>query len=37
MPDTNKFGLNFAPEVIEHLDVIERKYHPLISGEEFEL
>ena len=31
MPDTNKFEVNFAPEVIEHLDVVERKYHPLIQ------
>ena len=31
MPDTRRFELSFAPEVIEHLDVIERKYHPLIQ------
>ena len=31
MPYANKFELNFAPEVVEHLAVIERKYHPLIQ------
>jgi len=31
MPYTHRFELSFAPEVIEHLAVIERKYHPLIQ------
>ena len=31
MPDSRKFELCFAPEVIEHLAAIERKYHPLIQ------
>jgi len=31
MPYTHGFELSFAPEVIEHLAVIERKYHPLIQ------
>ncbi len=31
MPDTNMFELSFAPEVIEHLVSIERKYHSLIQ------
>lgn len=28
---THRFELSFAPEVVEHLVVIERKYHPLIQ------
>lgn len=31
MPDTDRFELCFAPEVVEHLVVIERKYHSLIQ------
>ena len=31
MPYPHKFELSFAPEVIEHLVFIERKYHPLIQ------
>lgn len=31
MPDTDRFELCFAPKVIEHLVVIERKYHSLIQ------
>ena len=31
MPDTDRFELCFAPEVVEQLVVIERKYHPLIQ------
>jgi len=31
MLDTHRFELSFAPEVVEHLVVIERKYHPLIQ------
>lgn len=31
MPDTDRFELCFAPEVVEHLGVIERKYHSLIQ------
>lgn len=31
MPYTHKFELSFAPEVVEHLVIIERKYHPLIQ------
>lgn len=30
MPHQSGFTLVFAPEVVEHLDVIERKYHHLI-------
>lgn len=31
MPHTRRFELSFAPEVVEHLSVIERKYHLLIQ------
>jgi mRNA-degrading endonuclease RelE of RelBE toxin-antitoxin system len=31
MPYTRRFELHFAPEVVEHLVVIERKCHPLIQ------
>ncbi len=31
MPDRPKFELVFAPEVVAHLDSIERKYHRLIQ------
>lgn len=31
MSYARKFALSFAPEVIEHLNVIERKYHLLIQ------
>lgn len=31
MPDTDRFELCFAPGVVEHLVVIERKYHSLIQ------
>ena len=31
MRQANKFELGFAPEVIEHLAVIERKHHTLIQ------
>lgn len=31
MPDTDRFELCFAPEVVEHLVIIERKYHSLIQ------
>lgn len=31
MSYTNKFDLSFAPEVVAHLDVIERKYYQLIQ------
>jgi len=30
MPRRPKFSLIFAPETLDHLDVIERKYHRLI-------
>ena len=30
MPRRQKFSLIFAPETLDHLDVIERKYHRLI-------
>jgi hypothetical protein len=30
MPNTIRFGLKFAPEVIGQLDAVERKYHRLI-------
>ncbi len=30
MPRRPKFTLTFAPEVIDHLDAIERKHHSLI-------
>lgn len=30
MPRRRKFTLIFAPETLDHLDVIERKYHHLI-------
>lgn len=30
MTPEQPFGLKFAPEVVEHLDWIERKYHSLI-------
>jgi mRNA-degrading endonuclease RelE of RelBE toxin-antitoxin system len=32
MPKQPKFELLFAPEVVEHLRVIERKYHNLIQA-----
>jgi mRNA-degrading endonuclease RelE of RelBE toxin-antitoxin system len=31
MPKLPKFTLTFAPEAIEHLDGIERKYHRLLE------
>jgi mRNA-degrading endonuclease RelE of RelBE toxin-antitoxin system len=31
MPSQPKFTLEFAPEIISHLDAIERKYHRLIE------
>ena len=31
MPYAHRFELSFAPEVVEHLLVIERKYHSLIQ------
>jgi hypothetical protein len=31
MPRRPKFTLIFAPEAIDHLDTIERKYHSLIE------
>lgn len=31
MPSQAKFELVFAPEVVDHLDVIERKYHRRIQ------
>lgn len=31
MPDTDKFELCFAPEVVDHLVVIEHKYRSLIQ------
>lgn len=30
MPRAQPFSLVFAPEAVEHLDIIERKYHALI-------
>jgi mRNA-degrading endonuclease RelE of RelBE toxin-antitoxin system len=30
MPRRPKFSLTFAPETLDHLDVIERKYHRLL-------
>lgn len=32
MPRRPKFTLIFAPETLEHLEVIERKYHSLIRS-----
>ncbi len=31
MPPRTRFTLDFAAEVVEHLDAIERKYHRLIQ------
>lgn len=31
MPRQPKFALTFAPETLDHLDAIERKYHRLIQ------
>jgi mRNA-degrading endonuclease RelE of RelBE toxin-antitoxin system len=31
MPRRPKFALTFAPEALDHLDAIERKYHRLIE------
>jgi mRNA-degrading endonuclease RelE of RelBE toxin-antitoxin system len=31
MPDSVKFRVGFAPEVVDHLGVIARKYHHLIE------
>jgi mRNA-degrading endonuclease RelE of RelBE toxin-antitoxin system len=31
MPRRSKFTLTFAPEAIEHLDIVERKHHSLIK------
>jgi hypothetical protein len=31
MPRRSKFALIFAPEALEHLDAIPRKYHRLIQ------
>jgi mRNA-degrading endonuclease RelE of RelBE toxin-antitoxin system len=31
MPRSPKFVLTFAPETLDHLDIIERKYHRLIQ------
>jgi mRNA-degrading endonuclease RelE of RelBE toxin-antitoxin system len=32
MSPAPKFELRFAPEVIEHVAAIERKYHPLVQA-----
>lgn len=31
MSPKSRFGLRFAPEVVAHLDTVERKYHSLIQ------
>jgi mRNA-degrading endonuclease RelE of RelBE toxin-antitoxin system len=31
MPQRSKFAVKFAPEVLDHLDVIDRRYHGLIA------